>query len=272
MNAASPLIVVGSGPKNARTDPDTGLRWYTWKGIEYPSVTSIRNLAGMPHKLWQWRDNQVIARAMNEYQTLGRMLRESPPEATATWLRKAASAERDAAANLGTRVHDAAAAGKSPADVSADLSPFLQHYRQWLADSGAELVLVERQVFNLTVGYVGTFDAIVRFPKTNTYWMIDLKTGKGTYPEHALQLEAYARGEFIGEDDVVDDIATKYLQKVTGRAILHLRPEGYTFKVVPENQSTWVAFRGLLAFARWAHDHEFIDSLVTASKTTIPAP
>src|SRR5262245_38201305 len=102
MTSAQPLIVVRSGPRNARTDPETGLRYYTWQGREYPSVTSIRNLAGMPHPLATWRTNQVIERAMVEYPTLGRMLGERDPKATATWLRKAATAKRDAAADLGT--------------------------------------------------------------------------------------------------------------------------------------------------------------------------
>ena len=39
-----PLAEVG--PKNARTDPNTGLRFYTWQGVEYPSVTTIRRMAG----------------------------------------------------------------------------------------------------------------------------------------------------------------------------------------------------------------------------------
>jgi len=70
--ATKPLIVVSSGPRNARTDPESGLRYYMWEGKEYPSVTSARNLAGMPHKLAQWRTNQVIDKTLNEISTLTR--------------------------------------------------------------------------------------------------------------------------------------------------------------------------------------------------------
>jgi hypothetical protein len=262
------LITVTSGPRNARTDPDSGLRFYTWRGVEYPSVTSVRNLAGMPHPLAAWRTNKVIERVLTEKSTLDRMMADgTDPKALATWMRQAMTQERDAAANLGTRVHDAASEKMRLDQVSSDVAPFLLQYLRWMEDSGIEIVLRERQVWNLTVGYAGTFDLIGVMPKTGQYWMIDLKTGKGTYPEHAIQMEAYARCEFIGNDDVIDVEATDILRQVTGRAVLHLRPEGWTFKVIPASEKTWIAFRGLLAFARWTHDNPNLDTLVSATKT-----
>lgn len=267
MTAPAPLIRIQSGPRNARTDPESGLRFYTWQGTEYPSVTSVRNLAGMPHPLANWRTNQVIDRAMTEYSTLGRMLGDgTDPKAVAAWLRKAMTLERDKAADLGVKVHDAAADGLTLADVGPDIAPFLKHYLGWRAESGIDILLSERQVWNPTIGYAGTFDLLGRM-KNGSLWMIDLKTGKGTYPEHALQLEAYARCEFIGEDDVLDIKATDLLRQVTGRAILHIRPEGWTFKVVPASDRTWIAFRALLSFARWTYENPSIDSLISATKS-----
>lgn len=267
--AAKPLIKVQSGPRNARTDPESGLRFYTWNGEEYPSVTSIRNLAGMPHKLSNWRTNQVIDRAMTQYQTLGQMLADpkNDPDAVAAWLRKAANEKRDAAAQLGIRVHDHAAQGTTLDKAPPDVAPFLLQYRHWLSESGIDILLVERQVWNEEVGYAGTFDLIGRFPKTGHNWLIDIKTGSGVYPEHALQLEAYRRAEFIGEDDVIDQAATQLLQNVGGAAILHLREDGWTFKVVPSSDKTWRAFRGLLLFANWAYVNQTIDGLISVSSS-----
>jgi hypothetical protein len=262
-----PLIKVTSGPKNARTDPDSGLRFYTWKGEEYPSVTSIRNLAGMPFKLNVWRTNQVIERAMTKYTELGTLLAQGgDPKVVASWLRKAADEKRDAAANLGTRVHDAAASGVTLDKVGADIAPYLIQYRSWIAESGIDILLTERQVWNEEVGYAGTFDLIGKFPKSKGPWLIDLKTGAGVYPEHALQLEAYGRSEFIGEDDVIDQPATDILNAVEGRAILHLSADGWTFKVVPPSDKTWRAFRGLLLFAQWAYINPTIDGLISVSQ------
>ena len=260
-----PLMVVGDGPRNARTDPDTGLRYYSWQGIEYPSVTSVRNLAGMPHKLAGWRTNQVIERAITQYPMLGTMLASSTPEVVATWLRKAANEKRDIAAGLGKRVHDAAATGMTLDKAPADISPFLLQYQRFLDFSKVEIMLVERQVWNLTVGYAGTFDFIGRFPQTGENWMIDLKTGNAIYPEHALQVEAYSRGEFVGEDDVRDDEATDLLHSITGRGILHLGATGWEFVSVPPSDETWIAFRALLKFASWADKHPAIDTLIGKS-------
>jgi len=260
-----PLITVQPGPRNARTDPESGLRFYTWNGEEYPSVTSVRNLAGMPFKLNIWRTNQVIERAMTQYTDLGKMLAAGgDPKAVASWLRKAADEKRDAAANLGTRVHDAASQGKTLAEVSADVAPFLMHYQRFLARSGIDILLAEQQVWNLTTGYAGTFDLIGKFKRTGKVFMIDIKTGTGTYPEHALQLEAYARGEFVGADDKMDKAATKILQQVEGRAILHLRPENWSLSIVKPTAYgyLWNSFTDLLGFAMWAHQNPTIDSLI----------
>jgi len=267
------LITVSSGPKNARTDPETGLRFYMWEGQEYPSVTSIRNLAGMPHKLAMWRTNQVIEKAIEEFPTFARMLNEgTDPKALATWLRAGGNKKRDIAADLGTRVHDAAAAGTDVSKVGTDVAPFLVQYKRWLAESDIEIMLSERQCWNVSEGYAGTFDLLGRFKRTGKVFLIDLKTGAGTYPEHALQLEAYSRCEFIGENDVVDTAATALFQQVEGRAILHLRPEGWAFKVIDPKAygPLWMAFNDLLGFAMWTHANPTLDGLISKTITSKP--
>jgi hypothetical protein len=266
VTATKAFMTVGDpGPRNARTDPDTGLRYYSWQGVEYPSVTSVRNLAGMPHKLANWRTTQVIERAMTQYPTLGTMLATTTPEATATWLRRAMNEKRDLAAGLGKRVHDAAATGMTLDKAPADIAPFLIQYERFLSFTKVEVLLVERQVWNLTVGYAGTFDFIGRFPQTGEHWMIDLKTGSGLYPEHALQVEAYSRAEFVGNDDVRDDDATDLLHSITGRGILHLSATGWEFVAVPPSDETWIAFRALLKFASWVDKNPTMDTLVGKS-------
>jgi hypothetical protein len=268
--ATKPLIVVSSGPRNARTDPESGLRYYMWQGREYPSVTSVRNLAGMPHRLAQWRTNQVIDRAINEYDTFSQMLQQgTDPTAVAAWLRLGANKKRDAAADLGKRVHDAAEKGLNLTQVESDVAPILKQYLSWKASTGIDILLRERQVWSPTYGYAGTFDLIGRFPKHGDNWLIDLKTGGGTYPEHATQLEAYARADFVGNDDVVDDQATAILKSVgpKNRAVLHLSPEGWTFKTIPSTERTWIAFRALLAFALWTDANPTLDSLIGTERS-----
>lgn len=275
-------IVITSGPRNAHTDPESGLRFYTWKGRDLPSVTTIRRMAGVPHNLSQWQLSQVILRAVTEADTLNAMLsRERKPrervleanraEEAGKWLRLAATEERDASSLLGIAVHDAAAQGLDPATVDPLVRPRLLQFRHWLSVARPRIVATECQVFNLTVGYAGTFDLLCQF-SDGSYWLLDLKTGKGTYPEHLLQLVMYLMAEFVGSDDVIDDKATADLHAVENIAVLHLADDHWEFKRLDATPDSWNASRGLLAFASWMHEHPRIDSVTLGSRTGSAPP
>lgn len=293
---AEPLIVIGSGPRNARTDHETGLRYYTWEGRELPSVTTVRRLAGIPHPLAQWQISQVINRATTEHWSLikmltrprrprERVLEKNRREEAGKWLRRAVTEERDVAAALGIAVHDAAAQGLDPETVDPAVRPRLLQFRSWLATAQPEIIATEFQCWNLTVGYAGTADLLVRL-LDGTLCLIDLKTGKGTYAEHALQLIAYRNAEFVGNDNIVDARLTEILTGATGVstgggrilsrdqvglgatriAVLHLADDHWEFRAVAMDDPTWVAFRGLLAFARWSDAHRDVDAVTIATR------
>ena len=266
MSAA--LITIGPGPRNARTDPKTGLRRYTWQGRELLSVTSVRRVAGIPHGLHQWALNQVIdaaiARAPDHAERLAS--RDGQDKVIASELRKASVAKRDAAAELGLAVHDAAAAGKSLDQVTPEVASRLRQYKDWLAVSGAEILASEFQVWHLADGYAGTADLMCRFSNGDIY-VVDIKTGAGLYAEHALQLVAYLNAEFVGTDDVVDDHLTELLKKAKRMAVLHLTETGWRFEVLRSDISTWVGFAGLLDFARWMDEHQSFESVSSVSRS-----
>lgn len=274
--APVPFVTVAPGPRNARTDSESGLRFYTWAGVEYPSVTTIRRLAGIPHGLHQWTISQVILRVVTEHGTLTEMLtRERRPrervleknrmDEASKWLRRAATEERDAAAALGTAVHDAAAKGLHPDDVDEAVRPRLSQFRDWLATAKPWILGVEFQVFNLTVGYAGTADLLVRL-LDGSVWLIDLKTGKSTFSEHLLQLMGYLMAEFVGADDVIDERLTALLHQVTGIAVLHLADDHWEFQQLEASADAWAAARGLLRFAVWMHQHPDIDDVTAATR------
>jgi hypothetical protein len=266
--APPPFIQVQAGPRNAHTDPQSGLRYYRWKGRDLPSVTSIRRMAGLPHGLHQWAIGKVIDYALDHVKDIATRLRAGDPSQVQLIrheLRKAATAERDMAAALGTAVHDAAATGRSLADVPPEVAPRLRQYLDWLAVSGAEILGAEFQCWNLTVGYAGTADLLVRL-RDGSIWLIDLKTGKGVYGEYALQVIAYLRAEFIGEDDVVDERLTGLLHQATGMAVLHLSDGGWEYRSLRVDEETWRAFRGLLLFADWMSGHATADSITVAAR------
>lgn len=262
-------LTIVPGPRNAHTDPESGLRFYRWRGRDLPSVTSVRRMAGLPHGLHQWSINQVISHALDNLADI--VARISDPAQLAVVrheLRAAATAERDRAAALGTAVHDAAAAGRPLTEVPAEVAPRLRQYLDWLATSGAEVLGSEFQCWNLTLGYAGTADLLVRF-RDGSIWLIDIKTGKGVYAEYALQLIAYARAEFVGEDDVVDARLTELLHAASGIAVLHLADVGWEFRAIRRDAPTWDAFRGLLAFAVWMHGHPSAEAITEAVRASV---
>jgi hypothetical protein len=269
-------ITIQPGPRNAYTDAATGLRFYRWRGVDYPSVTTIRRMAGLPFRLHQWAISKVVNRAIEQHDVLESMLwrerkpREHKDEATrrrkyareaARWLRAAATEERDLKAARGTAIHDAATSGRMMSEVPVELRPSLHQFLNWLEDSGAEIIAVEQQVFNLTLGYAGTFDILCRMPD-GSIWIVDLKTGNATYVDHVLQQIGYAMGEFVGKDDVVDEDLTAVLRSAHGMALLHLTDEGWHWQPIKVTPKMFKAFTGLLDYAVFAHENQTMDDLV----------
>lgn len=263
--ATTPLITIQTGPRNARTDPTTGLRFYNWKGRDLPSVTTIQRMAGIPHGLHQWAIGQVIKHVVGHADEIaGRLASAAAIDAKSgpgsplgysavaailgRELRAAATAERDRAAALGTAVHDAAATGRQVSDVDPELQPRLRQYLHWLERSGAEILASEFQTWNVTEGYAGTSDILVRFRDGSVY-LVDIKTGKGIYRDHVTQLVAYLNAEFVGADGEVDPVTTELLHSAVGMAVLHLSDAGWEFIAFRATSQVWEAFRGLLRFA-----------------------
>jgi hypothetical protein len=246
-----------------------------WRGEKLPSVTSIRRMAGLPHGLHQWAISRVIDYALDHLPEIAKRLKGADGAAQLQLirheLRGAATAERDAAGRLGHAVHDAAAAGKSLADVEPLIAPRLRQYLDWLATSGAEVLASEFQIWNLTLGYGGTADLLVRM-RDGSIWLVDLKTGKGIYGEHALQLVAYLMAEFSGFDDQVDEELTALLAQASGMAVLHLSDEAWEFHSLTADAETWSAFRGLLAFATWMASHVSVDSITEVARSSKDEP
>ena len=258
-------ITIRAGPRNARTDPETGLRYYRWQGRELPSVTTIRRMAGLPHGLHQWAINQVISWALDNWSIITDRLSSGELALVRHELRGAATAERDRAAALGTAVHDAAAEGRDLTEVDPLIAPRLRQYLDWQDTSNIEILASEFQIWNLTQGYAGTVDLLGRFPNSEV-WLIDLKTGKGLYGEHALQLMPYMMAEFSGEDDVIDERVTALLHEVAGIALLHFTEDHWEFHGIRADRPTWDAFRGLLMFATWMADHSRIEDISLFSR------
>lgn len=233
---------------------------YTWQGRDLPSWSTLRSTAGMRPQIHAWALEGMVTEAMALGPTIAAAVTTND-EAAVAWVRTklwdAATERRDRAARLGTRVHEAVELGTDPQLAPADIAAKLGWFRDWLAVSKATILGQEYAIYNLTVGYGGTVDLLVLMPDGST-WVVDLKTGNSVWGEHALQVMGYVQGEFVGADDVVDEALTAFHRQARGMAVLHLSDDGWSFHSLRPDPATWEAFRGLLAFATWQHDHDDI--------------
>lgn len=267
--------MVDDQPRNASTNPESGMRFYSWQDQKLISVTTARRAAGMPFNLHYWSLGQVINGVFENIEAISGRLASKDPADLATLkhdVRAFATAERDSSAKLGTAVHDAASRLLKVEEVPPELRPRLRQYYDWLKTSKARVLASEFQVYNLTDAYGGTVDLLVQMPN-DTIWLVDLKTGKGVYPEHVMQTVAYKNTEFSGQHncgdrsckdpahDVVNQDLTELLGLIDGVAILHLADNGWDFIAVKE-EGAQEAFLGLLKFAEYTMANPTIDTLV----------
>lgn len=235
---------------------------YHWAGgPAMPGVTTIISKVDKSGPLIGWAKGVTADAALNNLDTLSEMVTAKGRAVTKSWLTAHATAESDAAKDLGTRIHILAeqiSRGAEP-DVTELEWPYIRAYQQYLSDFAPEFrkgrSALERFVANLTHGYGGTFDFLCHLdlgdgPKLT---LGDLKTGKAHYIETRLQLAALGMAEFIG---LPNDPKQYALPRVEQYAVLHVRPEayakGYQVYRVNVTQADRDAFLGALAIYRWA--------------------
>ena len=276
--AASPSLTGGS-PHQRETEPKPfasavsipGLYmtedhryWVNGEG-PYPSVTTILDVLHKP-ALIEWLQNQTAIPAMLHLPELIGKSVEEGVEAIRAYPRSI----RDNAAKLGTSVHLLAdmvpRASESDAkafEVSPEAFPYLEAFRGFLAfleAQGGRIISSEHAVWNKTEGYAGTYDLIVSL--WDELWLLDVKTGRGYYPDYGLQLTAYKHAEYI----VLPNDPTLYpMPQVQHTAVLHLRPDqydgpmqqGWRLVEYPTTDRDYVAFLAALEMYQWKQEGRF---------------
>lgn len=267
-------VVSPRKPRVPRRLSEHGSRWYDVDGTRLLSVTSVLGLALNKPALPAWAARTVAEHAMDSLPKLIKMSRAEKPEAIA-WLKGQPYAERDAAALAGTAMHDAAEAhvlGKPYTwpDDGTPAARTLARFRAFLDDWTPEFEATEATVANLSDGYAGTLDAIVRIPALvdEGLLVLDYKTGKtGPYPEWALQLAAYQRAEFLW----LPNGERVPIPATTGCAVLRLRPDFYALHVMSA-PAPYEAFRSALHLAKWAVSVDERGGGVPAWGSALPSP
>ncbi len=235
------------GPQ--RTTSYSGERVYRWNDEVFPSVTTILNALSKP-ALAGWAARETAKFAVENIDEVAGLARKDPGAAIQL-CKSAPWRGRDAAANVGSAVHDLAESysmGRPPPEVPEELAGYVASYRQFVEDWRPKYLAVEVTVFSrLDTGYAGSLDFIAEIAGRTV--LGDIKTtASGVYPETALQLAAYRHADFIG---LRDGTEMPMPETRPTALVLHLRPEGYQLLPVPADEEVFGVFRALMKVWEW---------------------
>lgn len=167
------------------------------------------------------------------------------------------------AAERGRRVHGYAedwAAGRTT-DVRDDDAPYLEAFEGFVRDKRPQWLEAERSVVS-AVGYGGRFDLVGLFD--DSFWLLDLKTGKQYPTELALQLAGYACADgMVVWDEAGNAAGLEPMPHIERWAGLYLSEEGrWTLLEVPSapagtdrptaQRAAFQCFCSLLSVRLWA--------------------
>lgn len=184
---------------------------YAWKDETFPSITTLLKVLDKP-ALPRWAAKSVaeyvadfvtnvVPREQIKWSKIQAHLSDTEQLKDVPW--KYAEARR----NIGSSLHDVAeqfidGAKIEPAVFSDDLRPLVENYIDFCKSERPEFYAMETAVFNRTIGYACTLDAIVRLPRFgDVLCVMDNKTGKDIYPEAVIQVNAQRIAEFVGLAD-----------------------------------------------------------------------
>lgn len=181
-------------PKYAKQDKN-GRRYYTnpETGKRLPSVTTVLGMMSKP-LLVPWAAKVTAQYAVDNWPRLGRLNRDKRIQE----IKRAHDTIRNDSAELGDTIHEYAESylkdEPTPQITDENVSAVGALFA-WVDEYKPELLGAEVSVWNATYGYAGTFDLLAKI--NGETWLLDYKTGKGLYPEVAMQLAALGKGETI---------------------------------------------------------------------------
>ena len=211
------------------------------------SVTTAIDVLSKP-QLVGWATRETAAAAVRNLDAVRKLAEKDGPAAAEAWLRTMPGRLKDSSANLGTRIHEMADAlghGQSVEVTEAERAR-VEQYVRWMEETYPEYVGIEQQVVNLSEGYGGTADLFVAID--GTLWLLDIKTGRGLYPEMALQLAALNRAEYWGSPGKAELTPALRAERC---GILHLRDDGYRLVETAAGDDEYHAFLACLALKRY---------------------
>lgn len=239
-------------------------RVYAINGSNLPSVTSIVSAGEPKPALINWAKKATATHSVANLDTLATIKRDSGEMAAIDYAKRGADWTRDAAAELGSKLHEVAEAEVGGFEYPLPDDPravrMVAHLRHFLATMNPEWLAIEAVVYSETHGYAGTFDAAaIMRPVDGSDLMgmagvpviLDWKSGSGVYGSHALQVSAYAHAEFI--IDSTGHLPLRDLGLSTDRGlIVHVGADGWKLHEIDISDWVFSAFLSVRDVALWS--------------------
>lgn len=219
------------------------------KQLLVPSVTNVLGVLNKP-ALPRWSAKVVAEMAYQMRHSLPAMEEKDAVDILkgSPWRKSSRAATR------GGDVHSFlqdVAEGREPQDLEGDASAFQEPLMQFLDKHEIKAAHVEATVFSRH-GYAGTADLFGWLDGVPV--VIDYKTGKGLYPEVALQLAALR----FADELVVGDQVVEVPECVEAVAIL-IAQNKFQVQRVKADEETHAVFLALLDVWRWQQTEVFFD-------------
>jgi len=157
---------------------------------------------------------------------------------------------RDEAADAGSEAHRAIELyilGEDVPELSEKAQASFDNFLEFVKEYEPTWEASELTVYNKTHKYAGTLDFIADIPALGEgLTLCDIKTGKGVYPEVALQLAAYRFAEFA---ETANNNARVEMPETERAVVLHLRPDKWEIVPVKAEQEQLDMFRMAMQIA-----------------------
>lgn len=166
----------------------------------------------------------------------------------------------DQAADLGTAAHDmirwtltqelGQEAGPKPKLTEPSLRAY-SAWQEWWRQAGLKALRMEQPIYDLDWGYAGAIDLVAEHPRLGP-GVVDVKTSKGVYAEHHIQVAAYMKAGRNFSDLNWGQIVR--LPKTSGEDAFEVVPLGKLYdRTVTEEQLLAVFQAALVVFKTMVH-------------------
>ncbi len=254
-----------------------GSRWYTHPrtGERWVSVTSALEIVAKP-KIPFWSAGLAAEAAFDRLPMLVKAARRRScgkgprsddacqrcRECVQWWVESRHIAEKDEAADRGSRIHHVAEHFALTGEIRPhddDIAEYVKQYLRFVAEFKVTYDASEMTVISRQYGYAGTLDGIIRcgwLPPKHKEWigrplLMDVKSGKSIWNESALQLNAYQNADAV----MLPNGDETPLPAVDGLVTVHVRPDNYHVRPMDREPETFGAFLSALSLWRWQDAH-----------------